>query len=215
MEISCPLCGRSSEDVRFVGQFCIDCTIKKLRNQIGKNLSADIDLCKFCGKIRNGLDYSKLGKHSLEFALRSQLKHKDCTLNVLSFTNESCEVLWNCDVDGEKVSFTDTIQLKMNTIMCPTCSRKKAGYYEALVQIRGELPQAKRILGSLERFIKRRGGFISKIEEDPKGYDVYTSDKKATSEFFLVMRLKPKRSYTLYGMKKGKKLYRNIYSIKL
>jgi NMD protein affecting ribosome stability and mRNA decay len=212
MEISCPTCGRSSNGIHFIGQFCRQCTIGKLRKHTDPN--ASVEICKFCWKIKNGLDYRHLNKESLGFAIRQSMKQKDCEIKVLSFDDEKSELMLTYNVNDEKVSFPMQIPVKRDYLMCPKCSRMKSGYYEALVQIRGDPHSSKRTLDALERFIKRREGFFSKVMEDENGYDVYISDKTATSAFFLKHRLKPKRSYTLSGMKKGKKLYRNIYSIK-
>ena len=45
---------------------------------------------------------------------------------------------------------------------------------------------------------------------------MYVSDKKLVTGYFMLHKtLKPKVSYKLYGVKKGKKLYRHIYSLVL
>ncbi len=198
-------------DVRFIGQFCEPCAEARLRKRIAP--IAEIQLCKFCNKIKNGLDFRKLGKGSLGFALRQAVKQKGCELKVLRFDGLSADLVVTCTVDGERLSFPYAIELKTEYLMCGQCSRKSSGYYEALVQLRGPRQQVETMKGALERFVERREGFISRIEKEEHGYDLYISDKAATSEFFLQRKLKPKRSYTLYGMKRGRKLYRNIYSI--
>jgi hypothetical protein len=40
------------------------------------------------------------------------------------------------------------------------------------------------------------------------------SDKKTMKWFFLMYKLKPKASYTLYSIKQGKKIYRDTYLLK-
>ena len=67
----------------------------------------------------------------------------------------------------------------------------------------------------LTKYVEANGAFISKTEKEGTGIDMYISNKKLVSAFFMLYRLKPKRSYTLYGMKHGKELYRNIYALRL
>lgn len=213
MEIFCPICGRSSNEVRFIGEFCEDCVSKKLGTAIAD--SATIRVCKFCGTIWSGGSFEKENNHSMAVAIAQALKPKGCTVKVVRHSEDVAIVLFTCDVDGHALTFRREMRLDRHYEMCKRCSRLKAGYYEAVVQLRGPAKKVDTLLAALKRFIERRNGFISRVNVIANGCDAYVSDKKAVSEFFSVRKLKPGRSYTLYGMKNGRKLYRNIYVLRM
>lgn len=71
------------------------------------------------------------------------------------------------------------------------------------------------LIAKITKYVQRRGGFIAKMEDIEGGKDVYVSDKLMMNEFFKDYDIKPIRSFRLYGMKRGKKLYRNTYSLHL
>lgn len=213
MEKHCPLCGRPSSDLRFIGEICEPCIVKKLKSSLPS--SVRIRACKFCGRTWSAGEFRDNKKISLAAAIRQGLGQKGCLVDVLSYDSESAKVRLTFEVDGRHAAFIEELGLERSYEMCRRCSRLKAGYYEAVVQFRGGARDAGRMSAALERFMGRRGAFVSKKVELKYGADVYVSDKKAASEFMLAWHLKPKRSYTLYGMKHGKKLYRNIYSVDL
>ncbi|KXB00391.1 hypothetical protein AKJ47_00680 [candidate division MSBL1 archaeon SCGC-AAA261G05] len=76
------------------------------------------------------------------------------------------------------------VRVKVETTTCDVCSRKSAGYYEAILQVRGETPLSRKRLREvyqalestfLEEQSRNRGEFVSKIEEKHGGLDLYTS----------------------------------------
>jgi len=73
-----------------------------------------------------------------------------------------------------------SVKLSLVRRACGTCSLKRARHYEAVLQVRGELPQEKlsRIKTMLERLVKEAAGqeeFISDIQEQDGGLDFYVS----------------------------------------
>lgn len=212
MEKHCPTCGRSSSDALFIGEFCEDCIANRMRARIPDSVT--VRACKVCGRVWSAGDFAE-GKGAMAVAVRQALGLKDCTIKVGRLGDDDAELRFTCDIDGGIVSFTKTLEIRRQYESCRQCSRKSAGYYEAVVQLRGEQGKVSTMLAALERHMARRGAFISKIRELREGFDIYVSDKKAAAEFFSLRKLKPKTSYTLYGMKRGKKLYRNIYSMRL
>ncbi len=213
MERHCPMCGKSSNDVRFIVDICEPCTIKKIQSTLPGVVA--IRVCKFCGRIWSAGDFVPERKDSLAVAIKQALRQKDCMIDVLESGQDLVKARFTCETQGKHVTFITELKLKRNYEMCPRCSRIKAGYYEAVVQFRGEMGHVERMAAALQRFMERRDAFISRTETLKTGIDVYASSKKLASEFMLAWKLKPKRSYTLYGMKHGKKLYRNIYSVEV
>jgi NMD protein affecting ribosome stability and mRNA decay len=46
------------------------------------------------------------------------------------------------------------------------------------------------------------------------GLDVYLSSKSLATLFIMKQRLKPETSYTLAGVKQGKRVYKNTYALR-
>ena len=213
MAIHCPICNKSSDDIRFIGEFCEDCTISALKRKMPNN--AEVYQCKSCERIRVGMDNFQLTKSALTAALKTAIKVHGCDFKVVSYNKTDAVLRFKCSVEGGNVEFNDNINLLIRKWMCKDCVRKVSGYYEALVQLRGDTFLVERMLKKLETYVKKNNAFVAKTEKINSGYDLYISDKKMVSYFFALYKLKPERSYTLYGMKKGKKLYRHIYSLRL
>ncbi len=73
-----------------------------------------------------------------------------------------------------------------------------------------------RMADKISRFLERRDSFVSKSERVKNGIDLYVEDKLVMNSFFDIYKnIRPKRSYTLAGMRNGKRLYRNTYLIDL
>ncbi|MEM3245136.1 MAG: NMD3-related protein [Candidatus Micrarchaeaceae archaeon] len=208
LKIYCPQCGRSSDEVEFIGDFCIDCIIGMAKKYIKKEIV--VNICRNCNMLIAGNSREELNGMNIAKKLNNPkvgLEVKDAAYgNMLLVT-------FKYTTNSHSVDFSQEIKVKVKTGLCNICRRVKAGYYEAIVQLRGG--NAKAMLDAIEGYIEANGTFISKIEGVGDGYDIYIGDKKIASAFFSAYKLKPERSYTLYGMKNGKKLYRNTYLLRL
>jgi len=214
----CPTCGRSSETTRFIGEFCDRCTIGKIDSKLKDTIT--LQECKSCGNIKTSLGYEKRGKESFEKAIYTAM-HKSvpaCSFELLDFSKGSGigVIRFRCEVSNENVQFEKELHIKFLKGLCGRCYRIRAGYYEAVVKIRGDSERAERFLEKLSVFLENYGTFISKIDERMEGYDIYIGDKAAVNKFFGSDRKikRPIMAYEFSGMKNGKKLYRNIYSVR-
>jgi nonsense-mediated mRNA decay protein 3 len=214
MTIYCPTCNRSSDDTRFVGNFCELCIIAKIKKEIPESVA--ILHCKLCDRIKEGQTFTPIRNGSLSRAMEIEMKLKsDWRVKARERDDQKIKALFTKMYEGEKVYFEMDIPYKFRNQTCQRCDRVNGGYYEAIVQLRGNRERILNLIAKLTKYIERRGGFISKIEKVDNGMDMYTSDKMMMNEFFHDYELKPERSFRLYGEKKGKRLYRNTYSLRL
>lgn len=210
--IYCPTCNRSSDDTRFIGNFCEFCIIKKLEKNVPGNVT--IYQCRFCNRIREGKTFVELKNRSLAGAIEAELKlPSGWRVKVKSHDEKQVEAVFVSIYDNEKIGFSKTLELKIARETCQRCERISGGYYEAIAQLRGDWDKINNLIPKITKYVERRGGFITKVEKVEGGKDVYVSDKLMMNEFFHDYELKPTRSFRLYGMKRGKKLYRNTYSL--
>jgi NMD protein affecting ribosome stability and mRNA decay len=175
--------------------------------------SITIYTCRFCGRVKAIGDYEEPSKKSIAEAVSHQFKLDDCIIEVEEYDLERKRATIALHCLNDELSFDKRIRLKVEHQTCQLCYRKRSGYYEAVVQIRGESAQVSKALERLEHYLGKHGAFIAKIENVKHGVDVYASDKLVVNGFFAYYRLKPKKSYELYGLKRGKKVYRNIYAL--
>ena len=207
----CPICNRSSDEARFFGEFCEFCTIDMMKKKVPDFIK--LYTCRFCGRVKASSGYEEPSKKSIAEAISHQFKLDDCVIQVEDYDLERkrATIALHC-LNGE-LSFEKRIKLKVEHQTCQLCYRKRSGYYEAIVQIRGDNMQVSKALEKLEHYIDRHGAFTAKVERVKHGVDLYASDKLVVNGFFSYYRLKPKKSYELYGLKRGKKIYRNIYAL--
>lgn len=177
--------------------------------------SASVIYCKRCERVRAPAGYVNETEESLATILAKALCGGKCKVKVILFDDKSATVNLTYNVNGDDVTFKKVVALKMEHQICISCYRKSSGYYEAIVQLRGDPFRVEKMKLKFEKFIGSRSGFISKIENEDFGTDIYVSDKFLAKAFFGFYKLAPKVSYTLYSVKNGKRIYRNTYHLLL
>ena len=208
----CPTCERTSDQVNFIGEFCEVCVTGKIKEGIPSRVT--LDRCKSCERVRTPTGYGFSDKITLRDAIKQGL-HTKLDIKVASFDWKSAVVRFSCEIDGNPASFEKSIAMDVKRTMCIDCYRKTSGYYEAIFQIRGPRDAVDKMVKRFTNFIETKGAFISRVDELDNGYDIYMSDKAIAGIFFEHYELKPKRSYTLYGLQRGRKVYRNTYMLRL
>ncbi len=217
----CPTCNRNSNEFKFIGDFCEICSTKKILETIPDSI--EINQCKDCKKIKTNLGYYEFNKASL-VALLSKIV-KNSSVKILNFDQDKKTILARFTIhkDQDKLVFEKQFSYKIKNLMCQQCYWRHSGYYEAIVQLRidsdnmqqNKQDKIERILKSLTNFIINNNGFIARIDKEKFGYDIYTSNKIETARYFAIKKYKPKVSFTLYGLKNGKRVYRNTYLLKI
>lgn len=213
----CPTCPRSSEDVAFIGEFCVVCTSDKIRSTIPRSFK--IPRCKVCGRIKAIDEFVDFTYKNIETHIQREIHKHGCKVTVKSLDNKGNTVIgfeYPVGDNGESVSFEIEAKIRFPLQTCIKCNRRKSGYYQAVVQLRGSEDMVMRMADKISRFLERRDSFVSKSENVKNGIDLYIEDKLVMNSFFDIYKnIKPKRSYTLAGMRNGKRLYRNTYLIRL
>ncbi len=208
----CPTCNRSSDKVRFVGEICEVCTADRLRKDFRRR--ADVVHCERCGRLKVPGGYLKPSDQSMAAALQKQLSERKYKVRVISFDQNAANVEIAVDVGGEEVKFEMRIELAMTHQICQDCYRKSSGYFEAVVQVRGDRERVERFLKKFGTYVTRKGAFIGKVDWIDGGLDIYVSDKALAGMYFTKNGISSEKSYTLYGVKNGRKVYRNTYLIR-
>lgn len=214
MTIYCPTCNNSSDKVMFVGEFCEECTIKRLRKQVPDQV--EVYFCRICGRVKAGQEYYKPEPKAIAAAIEEYLHIKNARVKIerLDDYKGMATLRFHIDVDGTKVTFEKEVRLKRLHKTCSRCLKERSGYFEATVQLRGVPEKVENTVEKISRYISRYGAFVTKVERVDNGLDVYTSDKKATAQFFASRGLKPKVSYVLAGLRRNRRVYKHVYLLR-
>lgn len=206
----CPTCGNSSDKTRFYGNFCEECTKRKF----SENLKEEVEIlrCKRCGRIRSHGIYVPPNGPNLADAIKQHFKGKDVSL--IDYSEDTAKVELSEMTEGGTVMVEHAIELKYKKQLCDVCYKKACNYHEACMQLRGNPDRIEKFMERLTRYFEAHDAFISKIEQAEHGLDVYLSSKALANSFISKLDLHPETSYTLAGVKNGKRVYKNTYAIR-
>jgi len=152
----------------------------------------------------------------------SELTHKILKSAKGSFENARaeftadglCVLTFIVKKDSSFIETKRVVPIEFLPAICTDCTRSSGGYYEAIIQIRGDEERVKKFQEKFLRDISR-ASFVSKIEEMKEGADIYVGSKAAAAELLRSYRKKPTRSAKLFGMKDGKRIYRTTYCVRV
>ncbi len=211
----CPTCDRSTEDTRFIGEFCEFCTIKMISSEIPESIT--ITECKICGKAKGITEFLPSLQKAAAELLQREIRNKGIRVGAVHLSGKHDAIVrFNYMSGKDELVFEKNAKIKAHMLTCPKCSRMNSGYYQAIVQIRGPSNMVSKMSEKITRFIEKRDSFIAKRQAVRYGVDLYVEDRKKMATFFDIYKeYKPKKSYTLAGMKNGKKLYRVTFSLDL
>ena len=130
------------------------------------------------------------------------------------FDEEDGAIVFTIRKDDEELEVRRKVDVEMKTTMCQQCSRISGGYYQGLIQLRGDERKVEKMA---ERFISRleKRTFIAKAEEKDNGLDLYVGNSKAVVELVAQMRLDALITKKLVGREEGKRLYRTTFLIRI
>jgi NMD protein affecting ribosome stability and mRNA decay len=208
----CPICNKSSADVRFYGEFCERCASDRLKEKLPSDL--EVFRCRVCGKIRTKEGTRMEDKASLQSVIQQRfIKFK---VYLISFGDGKAVIDVVDQRGGQPLAAEKEVEIRYRKMTCESCYKRIGGYYEATFQLRGDTERIERLMERLARYFENRGEFIAKVEKVDNGYDVYLSSKLLANAFISEREILAKTSYTLSGLdKSGKKVYKNTYAIRL
>ncbi|MGC8710741.1 MAG: NMD3-related protein [Candidatus Micrarchaeia archaeon] len=209
----CPICNRSSDKFEFYGAFCEVCSREKLSKKIPNDIN--VLKCKRCGRIKLAGSFVEENRLSIAEEIKKSLKGLGVKVEAYDEHAGIATAIVTEIISGKELRVEKQISIKHIDTLCQQCARKAGGYYEAVLQLRGDFNKIAKIERSVANFLEANDEFISKELDVENGVDVYVSSKKLAAAMISGMRLKANKSYTLYSIKNGKKIYRNTYAIYL
>ncbi|MBI4018247.1 MAG: hypothetical protein HY368_01435 [Candidatus Aenigmarchaeota archaeon] len=204
MERICIICGSPA----FVSNYCEKCYLKgQILFQVPEKIQ--VKLCTNCGSYydrgwkREDLEGILLGK--LETKNHVARKEVKVMQGHAVFSGSG-----RIKPSRRIVEETKKVPLLIERRKCEDCIKLLSGYYQAIFQIRGSMSEE--IFGKVASAVGDGEIMPAKAKN---GYDVKFIDKKrASSVAGLLKGFAIRKTYKLITEKKGKKLYRDYYSIR-
>ncbi|VVB60490.1 NMD3 family protein [uncultured archaeon] len=218
----CPSCGTETDEL-FEG-LCRKCFLSNVELlQAAKRVQ--FGLCYDCGRIRfNKFWQSYDSKNALvrDVVLRHArpLRGAKLSINYSDFTIKGktevpVEVTATIESNSRTLSKSKDMLLVITPEICPDCSRLRGGYYEAIIQLRGEGQE--RLQAAVENEMKKYtkiepNAFISKVERLKEGVDIYVGSRtaaiKISSELRKLYNVECTITHKIHGMRQGKEVRR-------
>lgn len=190
----CPMCGRSSSEVEFIGNLCKDCFVKKygvaqVPQQVEVTYCASCHAHRISGRWSD--PYQDL-EESLEDFLYAYLSGRvkpvppieEVTIKSIRVERAKGAATAYVELQGSyrgvTVEETAVVSLVMKATLCPVCASRRSGEgYTAIVQVRAYPRRIEDVRGlrrALDKLIMSVGDDVVKVEELKEGLDVYLRD---------------------------------------
>ncbi len=201
----CPECGNTEEPL--INGVCKTCFLKTYKMlKIPENTT--INVCKHCNsKLFKGqwideyIPEDEIIYRTLEEEIQLDELVEDpiIDLEILQMrgTIAECEIESTGTIQGSTITETHQTNIKIKHTVCPSCSKKESGYYEAVIQVRAD----KRNLKTNE---------IENIEQ----HIIKTVEKQSQHDklAYIPQVLKPKEGIDYYigSLKTARKIVNNL-----
>lgn len=202
----CPKCGKSSKEKNFIEAFCVDCYPYNLK--IPEKI--EIDVCKRCRKMRIKGEWVEYDRKKLEEYVEGKCKGD---FTSVEYDIDSQTAVFTIKKGDSEAQVERKFPLKENIVMCTSCSRIAGGYFESIIQLRGNEGKVRKYTKILTKMLSR-STFISKIDEKKEGTDMYIGNTRAVLETIAELGIKRKITRKLAGTKYGKKFYRTTFLLR-
>jgi len=193
----CPMCGRSSKEVPFIGNLCRDCFIK--RYGVAQSPSqVEFTYCVSCyahrAQGRWSAPYPDLRESLRDYVMSQVVPRLRPVAPIQELVVKEVElgegqpprevyVRVEGVYEGVRAEEVKVIKVVPRPSLCPVCAARKSGEgYTAVVQLRAyprPLSGDKEVARLVRRLIESMGDEVVKVEEVKEGLDVYLRDHGA------------------------------------
>lgn len=235
----CPECGSSNKET--IGDICIDCFLKNFKPiHIPSNIK--VSVCSHCNSklekgqwIESNIPTEEIIYRTLErnIELDNRVENEIINLEIeqMKGTTAECTVEINGQLSGKPIQDIIEVNIQIKNSVCPTCSKRTSGYYEAVIQFRADNRQLSDeekeyadeiVFNSLNKQYKKdKLAYLTDKLKLKEGIDYYIGSLKSAKKVVTALRKNfggiVKESPRLISEDKstGKGLYRVWISVRL
>ena len=219
---SCPNCGKdeSAFDEPFVGAFCPDCFASK-KSLFEVKQPLELEYCQKCEKARFTGVWERPNAERLAMyitgKIRSEYPFTVKAGELKSPENNMLQIEIEILLDlpqGSTAKKKTTRTVTLLPTQCVSCSQRSGGYFEAIIQLRGDPAKIARKTALIKAMVGNES-FVAKVEELKEGTDIYVGSHKTATDVLSRLKLAYTQANKLAGKKRGKNLYRRSYCVRL
>jgi nonsense-mediated mRNA decay protein 3 len=204
----CIKCGAKKGDKAFVDLLCIDCYVPKI--EIPK--SFQMAICPRCGAVLRGKRWDKANESLIRKDFAHKAKGRDA--NGVQVDINKSTLTYFVETDKGPIPMEAPIRVEINKELCDFCRKKSGGYFEAIIQLRGNPKRVEKWRKILEAKLDEKT-FVASEEELKEGIDLKVGSSKAALSIINELGLRDyKISRKLFGLKQGKRIYRTTFAIR-
>jgi NMD protein affecting ribosome stability and mRNA decay len=201
----CVECGKSENNL--IDGMCPSCFVQKTKIlSFPKEIS--IQVCKDCGARKRKNSWIRNEQNMIRSSIIENVVLKKGKLVDLTFEKvkgdryKSCyNVNFLLEHRGIEFEKKEQVDIRIKYSLCDECSRKRSGYYEAIVQIRGNIPER------WEEEIRE-----ARVGEVKTGFNLYflslSDAREAAKKLIKKYGGEHKESKKLHTVKDGKRIYK-------
>jgi nonsense-mediated mRNA decay protein 3 len=201
----CVECGKSENNL--IDGMCPSCFVQKTKIlSFPKEIS--IQVCKDCGARKRKNSWIRDEQDMIRSSIIENVVLKKGKLVDLTFEKVKGDRYKGCynvnfllEHRGIEFEKKEQVEIRIKHSLCDECSRKRSGYYEAIVQIRGNIPER------WEEEIRE-----ARVGEVKTGFDLYflslSDAREAAKKLIRKYGGEHKESKKLHTVKDGKRIYK-------
>jgi len=207
VELVCPKCGNTSDRIGFIEAFCVNCYPVSIK--VPPKIV--IERCKACDRMRLKGEWVRYSMKTVSDYVAGKCKGD---FQHAEYDPDEGVMIFTLVRDGKELKVRRNIEVEMKVVMCKQCSRISGGYFQGLIQLRGDPKKVGKLAEKLLSRLQKRT-FITKEEEKDGGLDLYVGSSKAVIELVAELKMKALITRKLVGVQQGKKLYRTTFLIRV
>ncbi|MFQ6137057.1 MAG: 60S ribosomal export protein NMD3 [Candidatus Hydrothermarchaeales archaeon] len=207
----CSVCGKVTDELH--DGLCRQCFIKEQRFTTLPD-ALDTAICKRCLRHYTKGKWTSIGddlesvineaaKREIQNSIKTRLDNPKIDISVGNLKRMGkgrhlalCNVEVEGTAEGILAHEEKSCNVGVNLQLCPDCSRRSGGYYEAILQIRGsdsvdedEIEKISAEIGTLmENFSSEKGTFISDFKRFTGGADLYFGSAKIARKISHILK---------------------------
>ncbi len=219
---TCPSCGKKEgEHAPFAGSFCIEC-FSNQKNFFELKSPLVLEQCQKCERVKLQSTWLALDTALLKAFLGAKIKspHKmsiaSCQVKETGRHKLEAQATVNFEVAEYDAKISKKILAAITIVptTCTECSQRSGGYYESIIQIRGDSTRLDKAVERIGRIVNQFS-FISKIDVKKEGIDLYVGKDDAARRALSKLGWQYTRADKQAGARQGKTLYRRTYCVRL
>jgi nonsense-mediated mRNA decay protein 3 len=232
----CVECGK--EKTIFQDGLCIDCYIKKKSPFFVVSERIELQNCVHCNAFKHkkswyNLKLEEILKKILENEIKTNIEINNPKISIECEEKRdiaTCNILLSGFLDDHEIKEKQKMVVYKKKTVCPICSKKAGGYFEAILQLRSDKKdidkkEKNEVITTISKLIQEqiykdeKEVFLSKVKDTQGGVDFYISKKEVARNIAKKLHERfggtVKASPKLVGMKEGKRVYRMTYLVRL